>query len=83
MLDYILKNTLYKVHTKSGDEYVGTIDEISSYFDDGITSMERVDTAHQFKELKGFFSDLDKYSAEHGYTYIEDFYKIWDKSEVN
>lgn len=74
MLDYILRNTLYRVKTKNDEVHVGTIDDVSEYFGDGVKIFERLATPHQFKELKDFFSKLEKYEAEHGYTYIEDFY---------
>lgn len=83
MLDYILKNTLYTVNTTSGETHIGTIDDVSQYFDDGVTSMKRVPTPHQYKELKEFFSNLDKYEAKNGPTYIEDFYKIYYNEENN
>lgn len=81
MLDYILTNTLYRATMSDNSVRIGTIDEISQHFGDGVKSIDRA--SKQFKELKGFFSDLANYEQIHGHTYIEDYYPIWAKENEN
>lgn len=78
MLNYILANTLYKVVLPSGEEHIGTIDNVSNYFGPEPVTLTRMPVCHQAKELKPFLSDLEKYEQKNGKIYIEDFYKIWD-----
>ena len=78
-LETIMRDTIWVAKMTYG-RFTGTYDELE-YYRNSEECRDFDISCKQPKHLQDFFSDYTEYECEHGFTYIQDFYKIWSEEQ--